>query len=403
MTGSSLVVACALALAPQVPGPKRPAPRRPPPAVPADVEPVRVTESGLKYCILKAGAAGESPVWGDKVKCHFTEWHADGSFVATTRGGEPQEFPLGNSLDGINEALQKMTPGAQWKLTVPPPLAHGKRGNPPVIQPDETLTFELELVAFTKGPPLPVFPAGDPAKQTKTESGLVYETLVAGSGEAPKPDDVVDLKFAVWTTSGRMIDCTEMHDDFHFTGRTVDFDLRLLQLVPQFMKPGARFRFEAPAEMCKGLPFGQPYLPEGSTTIWQFELVSAKHVELPPYPKFDPAQMKATASGLKYEILKEGSGDSAKLGDRLELDYVGWTTDGAVFDSSYLIGKPYVIARLSNRGLIKGWIEGLQLMKAGSKLRFVVPPDLGYGTQGYGKIPGNTTLVFEIEMLKLDH
>jgi len=131
--------------------------------------------------------------------------------------------------------------------------------------------------------------------------------------------------------------------------------------------------------------------------------VSAKHVELPPYPKFDPAQMKPTASGLKYEVLKEGSGDSAKLGDRLELEYVGWTTDGSVFDSSYLTGKPYVIPRLSTRGLIKGWIEGLQLMKAGSKLRFVIPPDLGYGPQGYGKIPGNTTLVFELELLKLDH
>jgi hypothetical protein len=56
MIGSSLVVACALALAPQVPGPKKPPPRRPPPAIPADVEPVTTTPSGLKYCILKAGA-----------------------------------------------------------------------------------------------------------------------------------------------------------------------------------------------------------------------------------------------------------------------------------------------------------------------------------------------------------
>ncbi len=399
----SLVAVCAFALLPQVPGPKRPPPRRPPPPIPADVEPTTSTKSGLKYCVLKAGAAGESPHWGDKVKLHYTEWHADGSLVMTTRNGEPPEFPLGNSIDGVNEALQLMTPGAQWKVTVPPQLAFGAHGNPPAIKADETLVLEMELLSFTKGPPLPAFRAGDPAKQKKTESGLVYEPLVEGSGDPPKPDDVLDLKFAIWNTSGRMIDCTEMHEDFHFTGRTSDFDVRLLQIAPQFMKPGARYRFEAPAEMCKGLPFGKPFLPEGSVSVWELELVSAHHVDLPPYPKLDPDKQKTTASGLKYEIVQEGTGDSAKLGDHLELEYVGWTTDGSVFDSSLLTGKPYVIPRLKTTGLIAGWIEGLQMMKAGSKFVFVIPPNLAYGPNPFGKIPGNSTLVFAIEMKKLEH
>src|SRR5262249_18395442 len=149
MVGSILVVACALAL-PQVPGPRKPPPRRPPPAIPADVEPVTTTKSGLKYCVLKAGAAGESPRWGDKVKVHFNEWHADGTLVASTRSGDPQEFPLGIAIDGVNEALQLMTPGAMWKLTVPPDLAYGAHGSPPAVKPDETILFELELLSFTK-------------------------------------------------------------------------------------------------------------------------------------------------------------------------------------------------------------------------------------------------------------
>jgi FKBP-type peptidyl-prolyl cis-trans isomerase len=403
MVGSTLVMVCALALAPQNPAGKRPQDRRPPPPVPADVEPVTTTATGLKYCVLKAGAAGESPRWGDKAKVHYSEWHADGTFLGTTRGGEPTEFPLGTSIDGVNEALQLMTPGAQWKLTVPPVLAHGTRGSPPLIKPDETLVLEVELVSFTKGPPLPPFHPGDPAKQKKTESGLVYETLVEGSGEPPKPDDVLDLKFAVWTTSGRMIDCTEMHDDHHFVGRIADFEVRVLQLAPQFMTPGARFRFEAPAAMCRGLPYGTPYLPEGAPAVWEFELVSARHVEMPPLPKIDPAQQKTTASGLKYEVLKDGSGDSAKVGDRIEVDYVGWMADGTVFDSTLLTGKPMVIPRLSTRDMIAGWVEGLTMMKVGSKYRFVIPPELAYGAQGFRKIPGNSTLTFEIEMRKLDH
>jgi FKBP-type peptidyl-prolyl cis-trans isomerase len=288
-------------------------------------------------------------------------------------------------------------------VVVPPSLAFGERGNPPAIQPNETLTFEVELLSFTRGPKLPEFHAGDPAKQRKTESGLVYETLTEGTGDLPKPDDVLDLKFAVWTTKGRLLDCSEQRNDQRFVGRVVDLPFRVLQIAPQYMKTGGRYRFEAPADMTRGFPyFGAPFLPVGATTVWELELISAKEVQLPPYVKPDPARQKTTASGLKYELLVDGSGAPAKLGDKLDVVYTGWFLDGTVFDSSLMHGRPYELHPFQSRGLIAGWVEGLQLMKQGAKFRFEIPANLAYGEKGDEKIPPNSTLVFEIELVKVE-
>lgn len=399
------LVVAALALQ-QGPGPRRPQPHRPPqppPQMPDDVEPVTTTPSGLKYCVLKAGAPGEMPRFGDPVRINYTAWHANGAMIETTHDKSPSSLRVGDMNEGVNEALQLMTAGSTWKIVVPPQLAFGERGYPPTIQPNETLTFEVELLSFTRGPKLPEFHASDPAKQKKTESGLVYEVLTEGAGEPPKPDDVLDLKYAIWNTKGRLLDCSEQREDSHFVGRICDLPFRVLQVAPQYMKTGARYRFEVPPDLVRNFPFfGAPFLPIGSTTVWEIELVSAKEVHLPPYVKPDPAKQKTTASGLKYEVLAEGSGNSPKFGDKLEIVYTGWFLDGSVFDSSLMHGKPMALRPFQNRGLIAGWIEGLQLMKPGAKYRFEVPSNLAYGEKGDEKIPPNSTLVFEIELLKVE-
>ena len=93
-----------------------------------------------------------------------------------------------------------------------------------------------------------------------------------------------------------------------------------------------------------------------------------------------------TDSGLKYQDLKEGTGDAAKAGDVVQVHYTGWlTTDGATkgtkFDSSVDRGKPFPF-KLGNGDVIKGWDEGVAGMKVGGKRRLVIPPALGYGDGG---------------------
>ncbi|MDB5032886.1 MAG: peptidylprolyl isomerase FKBP-type [Chlorobi bacterium] len=102
-------------------------------------------------------------------------------------------------------------------------------------------------------------------------------------------------------------------------------------------------------------------------------------------------------SGLQYEVLKNGTGATPKLTDKVKVHYTGTLIDGTVFDSSVERGQPLEIPV---NGVIKGWTEALQLMKVGSKWKLFIPADLAYGPQGAGgKIGPNAALVFEVELL----
>lgn len=110
--------------------------------------------------------------------------------------------------------------------------------------------------------------------------------------------------------------------------------------------------------------------------------------------------VQTTESGLQYRVLQEGNGISPKEDDFVMVHYRGTFTDGEEFDSSYSRGEPQ---RLQTDGVIKGWTEALQMMKKGSKWEIFVPPDLGYGRNGMPpKIPPNSVLVFEIELLSVE-
>lgn len=106
-----------------------------------------------------------------------------------------------------------------------------------------------------------------------------------------------------------------------------------------------------------------------------------------------------TASGLQYQVLKQGSGPAPKESDVVKVHYHGTLTDGTVFDSSIERGEP---ATFPVGRVIRGWVEALQLMKVGSKYKLFIPSDLAYGENSQGKIPPSSTLVFEVELLGIE-
>lgn len=105
-------------------------------------------------------------------------------------------------------------------------------------------------------------------------------------------------------------------------------------------------------------------------------------------------------SGLQYEVIKEGTGESPKATSTVTTHYTGTLIDGTVFDSSVERGQP---AQFPVNGVIKGWTEALQLMKPGSKLKLYIPSDLAYGDGGSPpKIGPGETLIFEVELISVD-
>lgn len=104
-------------------------------------------------------------------------------------------------------------------------------------------------------------------------------------------------------------------------------------------------------------------------------------------------------SGLQYQVITEGNGEKPKGTDSVKCHYHGTLINGTIFDSSVRRGEP---AEFPVNGVIKGWIEALQLMPVGSKWKLFVPSDLAYGAQGAGNLIGpHTTLIFEVELLEI--
>ena len=112
--------------------------------------------------------------------------------------------------------------------------------------------------------------------------------------------------------------------------------------------------------------------------------------------KTNDSSVKETPTGLQYKVIQEGDGESPMADNRVKVHYTGRLMDGTIFDSSVERGEP---AEFGLRQVIKGWTEGLQLMKVGSKFEFFIHPKLGYGARPKPSIPGNSLLIFEVELL----
>lgn len=110
------------------------------------------------------------------------------------------------------------------------------------------------------------------------------------------------------------------------------------------------------------------------------------------------AGVKTTASGLQYQIITQGTGKKPKASSKVSVHYEGRLIDGTVFDSSYKRGQPIAFPL---NGVIKGWTEGLQLLQEGGKMRLFIPAHLAYGDREMPSIPAHSTLIFDVELLKV--
>jgi FKBP-type peptidyl-prolyl cis-trans isomerase len=113
----------------------------------------------------------------------------------------------------------------------------------------------------------------------------------------------------------------------------------------------------------------------------------------------DKPGVKVTASGLQYEVVKQGTGPKPKATDVVKVDYTGTKIDGTKFDSSVDRGQP---ATFPLNQVVPGWTEGLQLMPVGSEYKFYIPSKLGYGERGPGPIGANATLIFDVKLISIE-
>ncbi len=122
----------------------------------------------------------------------------------------------------------------------------------------------------------------------------------------------------------------------------------------------------------------------------------------PPTPTVAATVPPTAASGLQYIEVKAGDGSAPKAGDIVAVHYKGTLKDGTVFDESYSRNEPIKFP-LGKGMVIRGWDEGIGMMKVGGKAKLIIPPNLAYGDKGAGNvIPPNATLTFEVELVSID-
>ncbi len=230
--------------------------------------------------------------------------------------------------------------------------------------------------------------------------GLKYRDLKEGQGAACVPGSKVKVHYTGWLTDGTVFDSSKER------GQPIEFSLNgVIQGwsmgIPE-MKPGGIRKLVIPPDLAYGNQ-KQAKIPPGSTLIFEVELLEFT----PPkdlskmsdgtLPGADDPGLKDIGEGLKMRDLKEGSGDPVQPGAHVTVNYTGWLTNGQVFDSSHKKGQP---ANFSLNGVVKGWTMGIPGMKPGGIRKLVIPPALGYGSQDKGDIPPNSTLIFEVELVK---
>lgn len=248
----------------------------------------------------------------------------------------------------------------------------------------------VTFAAVAADAPAPPADLNDPpADAERTEEGLVSKKLAEGTGTVkPVPPNIVRVRYTVWKSDGTLVQHVAPPQSLVIS---LDKMLPGWALATQKMVQGEKRRSWISASR------GGGKIKEGEALVFDTELLEI--IEPPTTPAdvaAPPADAIKTPSGLAYKVLRPGTGTQHPTRrNRVTVHYSGWTTDGAMFDSSVLRGVP---AQFSLNDVIRGWTEGLQLMVAGEKTRFWIPARLAYGND---KSKPQGMLVFDVELVEI--
>ncbi len=281
-----------------------------------------------------------------------------------------------------NRILRTARFAALQSLLLPASLAFGQAAptTRPVAAPPST------------APANPPMPDLSTLEFRTTASGLKIYDFALGAGEDVTSNAFIEFRFKAWLNDGTW---------WRGTAETGP-GAKLPVLGTRFqgwsegvrgMKPGGRRLLVIPPELAFG-EGGAPGIPGNSTIVMDVEILSILARMTPT----KPSELTETPSGLKYVDLKVGEGPSPKPDSLVTVNFTGWLEDGTLFDTSAARGVPNTVPLDK---VIDGWQEGLATMKAGGKRKLIVPPSLGFGERGGTRVPPNSTLIYEVELVSV--
>ncbi len=258
--------------------------------------------------------------------------------------------------------------------------------------------------------------SNNPKVVTK-ENGLKYTDDTVGTGKEAKIGDLVSIKFSAWVIKDSTEnpfanwsnDSSKAKQSIGSTdkmGKPYKYQLKEESFIKGSaegiagMKVGGTRTIIIPSDLAYGKQGIGP-IPPNTNLKAVITLVDAKEAVVANIWDVDSTKYKTTKDSLKYAIIEEGTGAQPDSGDLVTVDYSGYLAkDSTKFDSSVERDEPLTF-KLGTHMVIRGWDEGIALMKKGGKARLVVPPSLGYGNRPNRVIPPNSTLIFDVHLIEV--
>jgi FKBP-type peptidyl-prolyl cis-trans isomerase len=333
----------------------------------------------LKYVDVVVGEGAEVTN-RSFVSMHYTGWlwengQKTSKFDSSVDRGEvfSVNLGLGRVIQGWDKGVPGMKVGGKRTVVIGYEMAYGEAGRPPEIPASADLVFDIEVTALP-------------------EVGV--EILNDGSGPEIKIGDDINVHYTgwIWENDAK----GNRFDSSLDRGRPFSLKLGAGQVIPGWemglkgLKIGSKANITIPPVLAYGSRGAGNVIPPNATLIFEVEIM-------------EPSAVSSLGNEVKVVILSEGSGAVAAAGDHIHVHYTGWLweneTKGKQFDSSLSRGEP-IQFDLGTGRVIKGWDQGLEGLKVGTKARLLIPAALGYGERGSGgAIPPNADLCFDVELV----
>lgn len=336
-------------------------------------------EPGLKYLDEVVGT-GDEVQENSFVSMHYTGWlwvngEKTTKFDSSLDGGVAFSTTLGQSrvFEGWDKGVPGMKVGGKRTLIIGYEMAFGAGGRPPKIPAKSDLYFEIEVTALPK----------------------VNVTVISeGTGPVVGVGDDIKVHYTGWVSENGAKGAE--FDSSLNRGRPFPLKLGAGQVISGWekglegLKTGTKATLIIPPVMGYGARGSGSVIPPNATLIFEVEIL-------------DESKADSSADKVEVQILSPGTGAVAQAGDDVQVHYTGWLWEAGVkgkkFDSSLDRGEPIQFTLGTGR-VIKGWDQGLEGLKVGTKARLIIPSSLGYGPRGAGAdIPPNANLCFDVELV----
>lgn len=357
------------------------------------------TSSGLKYRVLDSGNE-KFPEEGDYLTIHYVAKLEDGQvFDDTYKRNEPLIFKIGKGhvIKGWEEGLLLISQGAKAEFLIPPHLAYGEKGVDDKVPPNATVIFTIELIDIEK-PKKPHI--NDKEEFQATKENIQYNITEHGTGKEIEKGYVVKTHYRGYFEDGEVFDNSYERDEpFEFMigeGMVIEgWDIAFEKL-----REGDKATLWIPHNLAYGKTGRGPIPPEANI-MFDVEVLEVLKPKMPEPFEVEGLDTIQTLTGIEYLILEEGSYNiKPETDDIVVIHYTGYLEDGNIFDSSVKRGQPFRFV-VGGWQVIHGLDEAIRLLRKGSKARIIIPPNLAYGDKQVGKIPPNSTLIFDVELIDI--